>query len=449
MELNAQSFVEMVDNGIYRDDIKPLELAKYIAQKYCAFDDAELSLMDIYWDTAFNKGWLYVSPDMVENMFGYKAHSNMMNKFTTKLKNNFTENSEYMVLDPTNEMVIKFYSPVRENKDARGGSSKIHYAITGETFKCLTLMSGTITGMQTRKYYLKVEQLCMTTISAISSCIKIVSDREREINKKALDDATKKLELSAANSEATNKRMEKLQKFVSAARKLKKEEIFYIATSPLCAKNNTFKYGGVSSTKELVGRLAGYNTGHMVDDAFYFAKIYKCHKYRHIENCVEMLTKVFKDKDESRKEMLHIRFNCLVELVEFVIENDSKSIDYINEHGKRFLEETIGLDAIVPQPVSDITIEKKINKKNIGRINVADWSADQLRDAIKETVIDCARNKFGQDFDIEHNQEKINLTWAELATLLEIKYVGKNRTTWKGELKQIINNLRISVGWKK
>jgi hypothetical protein len=474
MELNAQVFADMVDGGIYREDIKPIELAKYIAKKYCAFDDAELSLMDMYWDIAFNKSWLYVSPDMVENMFGYKNCKNMMSNFGSKLKNNFSDCSDYKIIGADHELVIKFYSRECGSKDARGGSSKIHYAITGETFKCLTLMSGTETGTQTRKYYLKIERLCMTTVSTMTECVILCKNKELAASRKALDEAAeinKKISDDAAEaskkaaeiikaqdkqlSEANQKNV-KLNEFVKVAQDLKKDEIFYIATSPLCAEKNRFKYGGVSGSKELNGRLAGYNTGHMVDDAFYFAKIYKCHKYRHIENCVEMLTKIFKDKSDSRKEILHIRFNCLVELVEFVIENDSKSIDYINEHGKRFLDETIDAVAIVPPPVSiDDLIStssyappKKSKKQKDTRINVSTWDNTQLRDALRQVVIECARDKFGETFDIENSKEKINLTWSELANILEIKYVGQTRTSWKSELKNLANGLCVSIGWK-
>ena len=41
-------------------------------------------------------------------------------------------------------------------------------------------------------------------------------------------------------------------------------------------------------------------------------------KYRHIENCLDMLIKGFKDKPFSKKEMVHMRYDCFLELIEFI-----------------------------------------------------------------------------------------------------------------------------------
>jgi hypothetical protein len=82
-------------------------------------------------------------------------------------------------------------------------------------------------------------------------------------------------------------RLIKLNEFVKVARELKKDEIFYIATTELYAKNNRFEYGGVANVNDLPGRLATYNTGRAEGDLYYYCKIIKVHKYKHIENCLD------------------------------------------------------------------------------------------------------------------------------------------------------------------
>jgi prophage antirepressor-like protein len=159
-----------------------------------------------------------------------------------------------------------------------------------------------------------------------------------------LDETKKKL----ADSE---RKSVNLNRFTASAKMLEKKEKFYIATSPIYARSSLFKYGGIGQNQTLKARLSTYNSSHVENDKFYFASVFECNSFRHIENCLSQLTSIFKDKDESKKEMIHMRYNCLIELVEFIIDNNDKSIEFINNNIQKYLKDTIELDAIIPTPI--------------------------------------------------------------------------------------------------
>ena len=70
--IDIKNIQKLIYNNIYNNnDIQPIQLSKYIAQNYGSFNQTELNMVDMYWNTTFNKGWIYFSNDMIENIFSY------------------------------------------------------------------------------------------------------------------------------------------------------------------------------------------------------------------------------------------------------------------------------------------------------------------------------------------------------------------------------------------
>lgn len=246
--------------------------------------------------------------------------------------------------------------------------------------------------------------------------------------------------------EKSDKRITKLNRFVKVAQDLKKEEGFYIATSKLYSQNNLFKYGGVASMKELYGRLNTYNTGRPESDLYFYAKIYKCHSYRHIESTLAMLAKYFKDKIDGRKEMIHMRYDCLIELIDFIMENHDKDIKFINENSKRFLQSTIEDDALTPTTLAienftDIKITKRVKKED-----VSDWDNEKIIATLKTLINQYAENKLGcpYDFDTDKNSKQLKFAWAEFNKTLNT-FKGKTKTEWRKQFEKIIKDAEMVV----
>jgi hypothetical protein len=54
--------INIYENNVENQGIK---LAKFVAKKYCDFNEAELEFIDKFWNPAFNNKWMYLSKQMI------------------------------------------------------------------------------------------------------------------------------------------------------------------------------------------------------------------------------------------------------------------------------------------------------------------------------------------------------------------------------------------------
>jgi hypothetical protein len=85
-----------------------LELAKFLGRKYCGFTIDDEKYVDIFWDSTFNRSWLYLSKEMIVDWMGYKNSKDTMRDFyKKKLLENFEEDVDYKEVTKNNELVKK------------------------------------------------------------------------------------------------------------------------------------------------------------------------------------------------------------------------------------------------------------------------------------------------------------------------------------------------------
>ena len=228
--------------------------------------------------------------------------------------------------------------------------------------------------------------------------------------------------------------------FVDNEKLLEQNQVFYIATTRSMALQGRFKYGGVKNSSEIKSRLATYNSGHADDDLMYFCKFHKCHKYKDIEERIGSILFQFKDKMESRKEMLHIRFEHLVAIVDFICDNYDKEIEYINHICKQILTDTIELDHNIPSPIDDFENSKhgKPVKKpaKVEKIDISNLNTEELHALIESIVNRCAIEQLKQDYDFatQKNIVDLELTWKLVGAYLDL-YNRFNRKGWRQQFK--------------
>ena len=149
-----------------------IDIAKYIANKYCNFTENEINFIDRFWDCTFNKKWLYLSKEMIVENFGYANSIKTMDKFYDKqLYKNFQVNSDYKKISKEEYTEKYFASPMEDPEkktDKRGGHNKLYYIITGECYKSILMLVQTEKGKEIRQYYIKIEELAQKTYKIIS-----------------------------------------------------------------------------------------------------------------------------------------------------------------------------------------------------------------------------------------------------------------------------------------
>ena len=403
-----------------------------IIAKYNGFSEAEVKMMELFWSDNFNENWIYLSDEMIlTNMTNETKRDALRHFYERVLFTDFTIDINYKEIKKDDDLIKKydkFYSPKMANRNT--SNRKKYYAVTGETYKELLIKSANKKGKEARQYYIKIEKLAMFYQKYTTELYKYIANEQSK-------------QLKQQENKMLN-----LTEFVEVAQELKTDEIFYIATTDSYARQHRFEYGGIKNINDIKSRLSTYNTGRAEGDLFYYVKIFKCHKYSHIESCIEMLIKSFKDKKNAKKEMVHMYYNNFVELVNFILANHGKNINFINKHSKQFLENTVDLEPIVIPPI-DITNYAQPQKQiKFTKIDVSSWTEDQL----KETIIDLINQyaiKLGKqyDFKTQKDTDPLEIIWKDFQIYLS-QYKGKNKTNWKTYLKTFINGAKFSYKWR-
>lgn len=263
--------------------------------------------------------------------------------------------------------------------------------------------------------------------------LKIIEEKEKQI---------KKLE----------RKNEAIESYLYNWRLMEKEQVFYLATTEPYALRNRFEFGGVKQSKDLVARLRSYNTGRSEADLYFFTKLIKCNNYKIIEEKMHNILAQFKDKKDSRKEMIHLRYDMLVQVVDIICENYDKEIDFINSKCKEFFEMTIESEGIVPPAIElnnslEITISRNGQKKS-QKIDISNWTDAQVDAAIKKIVNICINEQHpNYEFERDKDSVPVELSWGTLTPYMK-EYTGFNMTTWRQRFKSwfyqhIPNKLKI------
>ncbi len=237
-----------------------------------------------------------------------------------------------------------------------------------------------------------------------------------------------------------------LHDHIACIEELKRDQVFYIATSPAYAAQNRFEFGGgVAEEKDLKTRINKYNTGRAEGDLFYYAKTFKCHKYKNIEELLHTLLAHFKDKKSARKEMVHMHYHAFCEVIEFVVENYDRGVEFINNNCKKWLDWTLDSEPFIPEPIDLKYISVQVShmgRTKTQKINVTDWTQEQIQQKIKEIFNLCAREKYNlEEYNLDEkiNTVPLNVEWATLAKYFDT--TGISRTQWKNIIRQFFRNI--------
>jgi prophage antirepressor-like protein len=243
---------------------------------------------------------------------------------------------------------------------------------------------------------------------------------------KYLEKCKENAELTERLAKAEKKALN-LTSFIENNKAIEKNQIFYIMTTKAYASNNRFEYGGVKNRNDLKNRLHAYNVGRAEGDLMYIAKIFKCTSYKQIEERVNSVLQRFKDKQNSRKEMIHMIYNRLEEVIDFICDHYDCEIDFINERCQQMFRDTLECEPIIPLPLDmDEYMEVIVNKngyKKTEKIDITGWTDEQINNTMKEIVNLCSKAIYPDyDFNLHKNDIDIKLRWSEISATLRQLY---------------------------
>ena len=166
--LNNTETIDILKNKNYK------ELAKYLGRELCEFTTDDEKYVDIFWDTAFNKNWLYLSDEIIIDWMGYKKTKSTISNFIKDMKNKYINNTDYKEVNKNNTLVNMYYELYPLLKV--DGNRKKYYIITGKTLKKMLLRAGTKQGDITCDYFIKTENLANSTTQMIFKYIEKQKD---------------------------------------------------------------------------------------------------------------------------------------------------------------------------------------------------------------------------------------------------------------------------------
>lgn len=263
---------------------------------------------------------------------------------------------------------------------------------------------------------------------------------DNSLNEESIKKLQTQLEETKKELEVMKRKVKICTTYIDSFDELQKNQIFYIATTASYAKDNQFKFGGISNKKDLVARLRSYNTGRPESDLYYYCKLIPCHNYKLIEDKIHSLLCQLKDKKNSRKEVLVMRYDVLIEMIEYLADNYNKEVDMVNDNCKRYFSQTIHNTPIIPLPlVLDDYIEVCVvrnGEENKEKIDVSKLSDDEVAKLITDIVELCAK-RVNPTYELMRDKDSVqlNLLWKDLSSSLQV-YKGYTATMWRKKFKE-------------
>ncbi len=154
-------------------------LAKQLGELYCGFTEDDSKYIDIFWQAAYNKSWLYVSQEMVIDHLGYADGGRVLRNFYRKLEKSDEYDEEYKEIDEKEAIEMGYEKPDK----SRGGHNRKHYMITGECFKLIACNAQTEQGKKIRRYFVKVETLATMVFMFIAEYFRRKAERMSDLDK--------------------------------------------------------------------------------------------------------------------------------------------------------------------------------------------------------------------------------------------------------------------------
>lgn len=314
-EKQLTSLIECKDIIDVLESKNHLNLAKYIGRKVCKFTADDEKYIDMFWDTAFNKSWIYASEEVVHKQFGYKKSKNMMSHFYEKLQKEYEADLDYKEVNKSHDLVRRYEEQPSLNlgkkTDNRGINLKKYYIITGETFKALLQSAQTEVGKTTRKYFIKVETIANYTNQAMFRYIEVKS---KESKKELEEERQLSSRLHTINAELlTYKKLSE------------RNEIIYLVSTLDYIKQGLIKVG---RTNNLKARNAGHNTTHVAGDKIKVLKEFKVNDAALVENIIHKKLNGLRPNKQS--EFFMCPYNLLVSVVELIVRNDDEENNTVN-----------------------------------------------------------------------------------------------------------------------
>ena len=404
--------IEIIQKSLDLENFDHIELAKL-----AGFNEKEIEMVRLFWEPAFNKGWIYLSSDIIHDYFGYKKTTSSATNFYSKMKEFYKIDIEYKEVSKDHKLVKiyeKLYLQKNVGKEFRGGALKKYYIITGTAFKKMGMKANTKKGDETCDYFIKVEELCSLMTKYTIEKLKLESREAIEIKNQALIKQTEKLHISQSKNLQLTTRIKDIEV-------MKINGFIYIMTTNQYSQNNQYRLG---KTVKLNNRMSQYQVGRATNDEMYYVYIFETEDYDLLELLIRRL--LIKFRDVVSKDYYVLSWSLLYKYVDYICQTFHNGL--IKELNDVILN---NIDFFQRKKHEQIIIPKPLNFTNDEMLKI-----EKLEEPVEEEEEEESEIKepIEQKSEIK---EPIEEQKSKIKEPIEQKYEIKEPIEQKSEIKDV------------
>ncbi|CCU55450.1 N1R/p28-like protein [Adoxophyes honmai entomopoxvirus 'L'] len=374
------------------------------------------------WYPLFNKKDVLITNDILCFIYNFQGGKHFHPWNIDKNYQNKKDYKSFLIKNKIDFDIIKYhkniineYSILRNEislYDNNNLVQKTWLLLSVDDFKESIMMMNNTNSKIIRKYYIKLERILFD----YNNKLKDIKLKELEY-KKNKEIEEHKMELIKANKKALM-----INKFMNnTVIKSDKLEWIYIASTDQYQQNKLYKIG---STERLHKRIKSYQTGR--PDEYYYIWVKPCYNSKDLDYHIQNLLKDFKYK--SNRELYHgISIDDLIEIIDFIMDNYDKALEYVYDFIKNKLQNSIIKDIIIKKPLDITSISYDIGGYT-ETINIDEENNNLIRRELfnfLETIEDKSIIKridlLGK---LKINMNKLDI-WKELKNTLKWKNSNK------------------------
>jgi phage anti-repressor protein len=390
------------------------------------FTEDEQKMLKIFWEPAFNKSWIYLSPSMITKEMGYSAVSKF---YRDTLRKHYKENVDYKETDE-NDPTVKLFensewrSESIQKKQHSGGKKQKYYLVSGRALKKMLMRCRTKKSEEICEYYIKVEELAS-----------FMKDYILELSKRQIAEQEKLL--NHANSVNKELLTFKLMK--------EKNQTLYVMSNKNFASQGLFKVG--KTINKASKRATNLNTANPIGEDI--TVLYEIKTYDSLaleKRCHSIFQNL---RPTKKREYFLCVYDRLIRLLNIIADNMDKEINEVNEIVKIIYDKsdnkwTAGLNMNIFEPkVLSITISQGTESKTetVNITNMTDVEKLELAKKIIERFIQDKKGIPNYDFETNKNNlyenKPIEIKWCNIRDYCSTKYKGFKKSEWRSLFRDI------------
>ncbi len=229
------------------------------------------------------------------------------------------------------------------------------------------------------------------------------------------------------------------------------ENCMYIASSTSLMLKSRYKVGGVADDTKLAGRLTNYNGSHTAEDPFFYIWVGKCHDYRTIENAFWTITEGFRDKQDTSKEMIHLRFEHIISILSSTIIANTQNTEFFATQFAEFRRSTVEDTPTVQAKIEIQCGDKKPKAEKVikpGKIDVGTMTTADIQAIIIARINEVARRTIADyTFATDRITKPIVIQWSDVSPNFDS--YDKGALWWRGQTQTALAGSGVSLVIRK